>query len=61
MTSILRYSLRICRMVDLFARGSIDYTNFKRSLRPGQVTVLARKGGMTFCDADTERMAFGAD
>jgi len=51
----------IDRMVDLFARGAIDFENFKRSLRPAQVTILARAGGMLFCDADTERMAFGAD
>jgi len=55
------YLLRIPRMVNLFARGAIDFQNFKRSLRPGQVTVLARMGGTLFCDADTERMAFGAD
>lgn len=58
---MLRYIYRIVRMVDLFARGVIDFTNFKQSLRPMQVAVLASKGGLLFCDADTERMAFGAD
>lgn len=58
---MFRYILRIIRMVDLFTRGAIDYKNFKLSLRPTQVTVLARKAGMLFCDADTERMAFGTD
>lgn len=61
MMAIFRYCLRMPRMVDLFARGAIDFANFRLSLRPAQVTVLARKGGMLFCDADTERMAFGAD
>lgn len=58
---MIRYCSRVVRMVDLFARGAIDFTNFKRSMRPGQVTVLARRGGTMFCDADTECMAFGAD
>lgn len=58
---MLRYCSRVARMADMLIRGSIDFLNFKRSLRPGQVTVLARNGGTLFCDADTERMFFGAD
>jgi hypothetical protein len=58
---MLRYTYRIVRMANLFARGVIDFTNFKQSLRPMQVAVLASKGGLLFCDADTERIAFGAD
>lgn len=61
MPTMFRYILRVLRMIDLFARGSIDFANFKHSFRPGQITVLARDGGMLFCDADTERMAFGVD
>lgn len=48
---MFRYILRVFRMVDLFARGAIDFTNFKQSLRPAQVAVLARKGGVLFCDS----------
>lgn len=58
---MLRYLLRVLCMVDLFALGLIDFANLKLSLRPAQVSVLARAGGMLFCDADTERMTFGAD
>ena len=53
-TNMLNYVFRICRMTDLFV-------NFMQSLRPSQVAVMTRRGGMVFCDADTERMAFGAD
>jgi len=48
-------------MVGLFVRREINFGNFKQALRPGQVSVLAKQGGMLFCDADTERMFFGAD
>lgn len=58
---MLNYLLRICRMTDLFVARAVDCSNFMRSLRPNQVAVITRRGGMVFCDADTERMAFGAD
>lgn len=59
MTQMFRYFLRIIRMVDLFARGRINFTNLMLSLLPSQVAVLARKDGMLFCDRETERTAFG--
>ena len=61
MSAAFRYGLRVFRMVDLFARGRINFASLKQSLRSSQVTVLAKQGGTLFCDADTERMAFGAD
>lgn len=60
-TSMLKYGFRICRMLDLYIGRTLDWSNFRLALRPDQVAVVTRGGGMVFCDADTERIAFGAD
>ena len=44
-------------MTALFVARAVDCSNFIQSLRPIEVAVMTRRGGMVFCDADTERMA----
>ena len=54
----VKYGKRLIRMTSLLATRQVRWTDFKMSLRPGQVAVLDAAGGMLFCDEETEDMFF---
>ena len=52
--STLKYARRLTRMTSLLAHGTVHWVSFKMAMRPGQIAVLAAKGGFVFCDAVTD-------
>ena len=58
MRRIFKYGSRVIRALSMLCRRTISFRSFRAALRPGQVSVLARAGGMVFCDAETERAFF---
>lgn len=54
----LKYCRRVIRMTTLLAKGKIQWISYKMPLRPGRITVLARGGGMLFCEQEHEDMFF---
>jgi hypothetical protein len=54
----VRYGQRVIRMTTLLAKGKIQWISYKMPLRPGRITVLARGGGMLFCEQEHEDMFF---
>ena len=49
---------RCVRMVRALASGRVTWSSFWAGLRPSQVAVCCRGGGMMFCNAAEEAMFF---